>query len=796
MLNGRTYTVVPMTLIVPGVLSGSKGPLYYPPEEVRKDHTSWNHTPIVVNHPTDDFGHPLSAREPGVLAKFGIGYVFKSRINNQGKLKAEGWFDNEHTQRVSQKVWNMLQKAKPFELSTGLFTDNELAHNGSNWQGKPYSYIARNYRPDHLAILPDKVGACSVRDGCGVLVNGDHKGENCPHCGASMERGDDGNCNRCGKPWPTENEHVHNASVVPTGDGRYRLVSHRGRTIGIYNSLFDASQEAWKVDAFVGNNLNTTTRSIVEAYEKSGKKFPWYEFPTRELTANAELVDNCECGGTCSQCLETNEEDEDEEEEATENELVTNDWSKWNSEHRAGAGTLAGVGRSTLKTGLAGAGALGALGAVGGYAAGRAVGGHQAGLAFGKWAGSRGAKLGGVTGGSLGAIKGVGEQDPDTHPAAISIPRGLKGAARGTVRGTVSGAVVGGIAGGALAGLVQAKTGIPIPKRMAIKGGAKLGAGLGAIGGGLRTFHHSLFNAPNNNEQTMNFGPWEETKHPRNRGKFASAAGGGGTDTQMMHKFGGDGGPTPQSQVAGSVKASVAGIQRKRATRKKAVVKGATLAGTASALGRGAAGAALGYGGSAAGSIGGARLGGAIGSLAGPYGTIAGSLVGSLVGGYTGTGVASSIAHKHLGTAGELGVAAGSVATVLHGPSRRGINKVAFGGSRFNKAAQSATDSANKAKYQQRYANAEKSGSNKYSGDRASGTRSRGTNYAPTGDPVQDLHNHVKSKGSGPDFHAKYKQLNPEQRAKFNRQHSTGVFNALRMLHNQIKRQNYGTIHK
>ena len=27
-------------------------------------------------------------------------------------------------------------------------------------------------------------------------------GETCPHCGAVQERGDDGNCNRCGKAWP------------------------------------------------------------------------------------------------------------------------------------------------------------------------------------------------------------------------------------------------------------------------------------------------------------------------------------------------------------------------------------------------------------------------------------------------------------------------------------------------------------------------------------------------------------------------------------------------------------------
>lgn len=32
----------------------------------------------------------------------------------------------------------------------------------------------------------------------------EHPEECCPHCGARLERGDDGDCNRCGKPWPKE----------------------------------------------------------------------------------------------------------------------------------------------------------------------------------------------------------------------------------------------------------------------------------------------------------------------------------------------------------------------------------------------------------------------------------------------------------------------------------------------------------------------------------------------------------------------------------------------------------------
>ena len=56
------------------------------------------------------------------------------------------------------------------ELSTGLFTDNDETA-GVSPKGRNYEAVARNHRPDHMAVLPDQVGACSINDGCGVLVN-------------------------------------------------------------------------------------------------------------------------------------------------------------------------------------------------------------------------------------------------------------------------------------------------------------------------------------------------------------------------------------------------------------------------------------------------------------------------------------------------------------------------------------------------------------------------------------------------------------------------------------------------
>ena len=54
-LNGRWHTVVPCTAMGEGVWAGSQGPKYYPAKEFQNTVLSWNHKPVVVNHPADGF---------------------------------------------------------------------------------------------------------------------------------------------------------------------------------------------------------------------------------------------------------------------------------------------------------------------------------------------------------------------------------------------------------------------------------------------------------------------------------------------------------------------------------------------------------------------------------------------------------------------------------------------------------------------------------------------------------------------------------------------------------------------
>jgi len=178
-MHGRKYLVAKSTLIVPGVLAGSEGKLLYPPEEVGKDMGSWNGMPIVVYHPQDENGNYISARHPSVLRESQIGTLFNNEFTD--KHEGETWFDVELTRSYDTKlkpehrILPRLQKGEPIELSTGLFTENFPAEKGAvhNGVNGPQSYdaVARNYKPDHLAVLPDQLGACSNADGCGVNVN-------------------------------------------------------------------------------------------------------------------------------------------------------------------------------------------------------------------------------------------------------------------------------------------------------------------------------------------------------------------------------------------------------------------------------------------------------------------------------------------------------------------------------------------------------------------------------------------------------------------------------------------------
>ena len=53
------------------------------------------------------------------------------------------------------------------EVSAAYFSD--FIDKSGTYGDKDYERIAVNFRPDHIALLTDEPGACSLEDGCGAL---------------------------------------------------------------------------------------------------------------------------------------------------------------------------------------------------------------------------------------------------------------------------------------------------------------------------------------------------------------------------------------------------------------------------------------------------------------------------------------------------------------------------------------------------------------------------------------------------------------------------------------------------
>lgn len=160
--EGKTYLVAPVVALVPGVLNGE----LVPTEEVAKFIAAWNDVPVPVNHPMQN-GEPVSARSLDVLAQDVIGRF--QNVQFDGRLRGELWLDIDKAAAlggVAVEVVTALQAGQPVEVSTAYFRDVEAA--SGVWGGVPYNGISRNIRPDHLALLPGALGACSWRDGCGA----------------------------------------------------------------------------------------------------------------------------------------------------------------------------------------------------------------------------------------------------------------------------------------------------------------------------------------------------------------------------------------------------------------------------------------------------------------------------------------------------------------------------------------------------------------------------------------------------------------------------------------------------
>lgn len=176
--GGRRYLVSPVVALREGILNDT----YVSAAEFSKFASSWQGRPVPISHPRAD-GLPTSANTPDIWANDVLGHLWNVAVDG-GALKGEIWIDLDKAQTMGERalsILNRLRQGDPMEVSTGYFCEMEAT--AGSYNGAAYGGIARNIRPDHLALLPDEVGACSWADGCGTpRVNSDC-GQGTADCG-------------------------------------------------------------------------------------------------------------------------------------------------------------------------------------------------------------------------------------------------------------------------------------------------------------------------------------------------------------------------------------------------------------------------------------------------------------------------------------------------------------------------------------------------------------------------------------------------------------------------------------
>lgn len=150
----------------------------YPAEDINNSYQSMEGKLMPLSHPQVD-GNYVSANDPRAVNKFHAG-AWAQNVSKAGdkvvmdvyvnKAVAESKPDGK---RLIERLDGMIAgtNSEAIHVSTGLLLNKEKGKGES--KGKKYSWIARNMRFDHVAILLDEPGAGTPKEGVGMFVNAD-----------------------------------------------------------------------------------------------------------------------------------------------------------------------------------------------------------------------------------------------------------------------------------------------------------------------------------------------------------------------------------------------------------------------------------------------------------------------------------------------------------------------------------------------------------------------------------------------------------------------------------------------
>lgn len=150
----------------------------YPAEEINNSYQTMEGKLMPLPHPMVG-GKYVSANDPQAINTYHVG-AWAQNVSKSGDQVVMDVYINKavaETKADGKRLINRLDEmiagtnTDPIHLSTGLLTNKEKKSGES--KGKKHSWIARNMKFDHIAILLDEPGAGTPAEGVGMFVNAD-----------------------------------------------------------------------------------------------------------------------------------------------------------------------------------------------------------------------------------------------------------------------------------------------------------------------------------------------------------------------------------------------------------------------------------------------------------------------------------------------------------------------------------------------------------------------------------------------------------------------------------------------
>lgn len=161
--QGKEHYVLPVVAAVEGVLNGE----LLTAAAMSASLPAWEGVLVTMSHPKGANGEHVSANDKDAIEEYAVGRFFNVHVEDKS-MKGEIWVDIESLQSHAdgQKFIDAIEAGEIVEVSTAYFRKTEKVD--GQYNGKHYSTIAYDLVPNHLAILVNEIGACSVKDGCGT----------------------------------------------------------------------------------------------------------------------------------------------------------------------------------------------------------------------------------------------------------------------------------------------------------------------------------------------------------------------------------------------------------------------------------------------------------------------------------------------------------------------------------------------------------------------------------------------------------------------------------------------------